>query len=150
MNMKKKINFTYPYKGTQLKFKNINVSVGKYGASTAMMGVSQVVRQFVKQVFPQVGKFWISTDSYSMGDSVTVYLNRVDRDLFNEVHESLQHLFQYGTWNGMEDCYDMKDFDAGIKAEVDGKEVLFDTKYYFTENRPKYGTPEFKEEQKLL
>lgn len=143
--MKTKINFTFQYKGKQLKFKNVTVNVGTHGSHAPMGGVSQVVRQFVKQVFPQVGKFWISTDSFSMGDSVDVYLNEVSDELFGEVRQSLKGLFQYGRFDGMTDMYDMKEGLTGVTTEVNGNVVEFDTKYFSTQNRPKWGTKEYEE-----
>jgi len=137
-----KINFTTNYKGKELKFKNVTVSKSASGYGWApMSGTSSVIRQFVKQVWPGL-KFRISSDTYSGGDSVTIYLQTpVSDEKYTEIRNVLKG-FQSGSFNGMIDLYEYKE-KSGITVTVGGVKYNFDTKYMSVENRPKWGTPEY-------
>lgn len=145
---KTKINFEWNFKGTPIEFMNITVDSYERGVYAPMMGVSQVVRQFIKTMFPEVGKFQISTDSFSMGDSVNIYLNDVDEDIYDIVSDTLREVFERGNFNGMIDLYEYHE-DYGISTEVDGNEVTFSTKYFHTQNTPKFGTKAYDEYKSL-
>lgn len=139
MSTTRKIKFTYNFKGTPIEFNNISVEEYENGVYAHMRGVSQVVRQFVKAMFPEVGKFQISSNSYSMGDSVTVYLNEPDKEVYKIVDDTLRSLFQrYKNPN-----------PSGITVELGDKSVTFDTKYFFTNSTPKYGTKAYEEWEKM-
>ena len=141
--MKKvKVSFTSTYKGQPLQFKDLTMRVYENWYSggvqraykyPTMGGVSQAIRQFMKQVFPKV-KFQIKTESYSGGNSVRVYiLSPLAPSEFQSVNEALTSTFQMGRFNGMEDIYEYN--GRGLSGEVDGEEVNFGTKYLFV-NRP--------------
>jgi hypothetical protein len=137
-----KINFTANYGEKTLKFKNVTVAKSSSGWGWApMAGTSSVIRQFVKQMWPEV-KFRISSDTFSGGDSVTVYIqNPVSEQLFGEIRDTLKN-FQSGRFDGMTDSYNYID-GRGISVTIGDTKYSFDTKYMSVENRPKYGTPEY-------
>jgi hypothetical protein len=137
-----KINFSTNYNGKVLKFKNVTVAKSSSGWGWApMAGTSSVIRQFVKQMWPEV-KFRISSDTFSGGDSVTVYIQEpVSDTLYETIRKTLRN-FQSGTFNGMIDLYEYSD-NSGISVTVGDTQYTFDTKYMHVENRPKYGTPEY-------
>jgi len=146
-----KTNFSTEINGRTFKFKNVKLDKVTYNGGVrfyAPMGtVSSVVRQYVKQRWPQLGKFNISSDSFSMGDSVTVYLNCVDEDLFKEVNRELSTIFQRGHFNGMEDIYEYSNksrMSVPISTD-DSENATIDTKWMSTQNRPKFGSSLWKE-----
>lgn len=110
----------------------------------AMGGVSSIVRQFMKQKFPGV-KFQISTDSFSGGDSVGVYLNpmNVTKEQYKEISGELQARFEYGKFNSMEDIYEYSQ-DAP-NFEFIGRKI--NTKYMQVRHYPKYGSKDYEEYQ---
>lgn len=147
-----KIDFTTLYGNQELTFKNVSIEEHRGNYYTPMKGVSSVIRQFVKQVFPEVGKFQISSKSYAGGDSISIYLAGVERDKFFEIDTALKQTFERGNFNGMIDMYEYKE-DYGIRTTYNDKVVKFSTKYTFTQNRPKYGTKareKFNEERKQV
>lgn len=94
-----------------------------------MRGVSTVVRQYIKQRFPGL-KYTISSDSYSMGDSVRVSVTDLAGYDHNEV-EKMKWVFQEGYFDGMNDIYEHS--DGGIHTQLpNGKVLTFGTKYFFT------------------
>ena len=139
---KTKINFTTNYNGKEFKFKNVTVAKSSSGYGwVPMSGTSSVIRQFVKQMWPELN-FRISSDTFSGGDSVTIYLQTpVSDEKYKEIRDILKG-FQSGTFNGMIDLYEYKE-KSGITVTVDGVKYNFDTKYMSVENRPKWGTPEY-------
>lgn len=149
-----KTNFSTEINGRTFKFKNVKLDKVTYSGGVrfyAPMGtVSSVVRQYVKQRWPQVGKFNISSDSFSMGDSVTVYLNFVDNDLFKEISRELTMLFQRGRFNGMEDIYEYSDRDSRFTLNMEDEDspTTIDTKWMSTQNRPKFDSSLWKEANK--
>jgi hypothetical protein len=137
-----KINFTTNYNGKVFTFKNVTVAKSSSGWGWApMSGTSSVIRQFVKQMWPELN-FRISSSTYSGGDSVTIYLQTpVSDEKYKEIRDVLKG-FQSGTFNGMIDSYEYKE-KSGITATVDGVSYNFDTRYMNVENRPKWGTTEY-------
>ena len=140
--MKYKINFTARYNDKILKFKNVTVGESTQGFTWApMAGISSVIRQFVKQVFPDV-KFRIRSSSFSGGDSVTIYIQEpVSEEYYKEIKQTMNN-FQSGSFNGMIDLYEYEK-NRGISVTLNGKTYDFDTKYMSVENRPMFGTPEY-------
>lgn len=152
MTEKEKINFEVEILGRKFKFKNVKMDRNEYNGSVnyfAPMGaVSSVVRQYVKQRWPQVGKFNFSSDSFSMGDSVSIYLNDVSEDLYKEISNELTMIFQRGRFNGMEDIYEYSDKETRVTVPLPAKyedEPTIDTKWMTVQNRPKFGTKLWKE-----
>ena len=146
-----KTNFSTVLNGRTFKFKNVKLDKVTYNGGIrfyAPMGtVSSVVRQYVKQRWPQVGKFNISSDSYSMGDSVTVYLNFVDKELYSEINSELSMLFQRGHFDGMTDMYEYSNKNRmSVPVSPDeSTNATIDTKWMSVNNRPKFGSSLWKE-----
>lgn len=142
--MNYKVTFSCDINGKTFNFKNINVIVSRYGAYVPMSGVSSAVRQYMKQRFPQV-KFQISSSSFSMGNSVTVYLPCVDEKLHKEINRELGAVFSAGSFNGMYDLYEYRDGTSAVHGQINGKHFEVNTKYMNVENRPKWGTKIYRE-----
>lgn len=141
---KAKINFQTNYNGKTFKFKNVTVAKSSSDSGwVPMAGTSSVIRQFIKQRWPEL-KFRISSDTFAGGDSVTVYIQKPITDkVYKEVNAELDG-FQTGNFNGMIDLYEYKE-KSGISVEVDKVKYNFDTKYMSVYNRPKYGTTEYEQ-----
>lgn len=110
-----------------------------------MGGVSKVARQYIKQKHGVCVQ--VSTESYSGGDSLTIYVNptAVTREVYDSLKSNIKSLFQYGSFDGMTDMYNYKDGFTGITDPETG--VTFDTKYCFVQYGAKYGTKLWKEIQ---
>jgi hypothetical protein len=139
MATKVKTSFTATLFGKKIQFKNITLKT--YGQVhrgqqinhyySTMLGVSQAIRQYMKQAFPDV-EFHIKTESYSLGDSVRVnLLSNVGQVKYNQIHKELESVFEKGSFNGMEDIYEYN--GGGLKVEYDGQVVTIGTKYLFVE-----------------
>jgi hypothetical protein len=108
--------------------------------SIDQVGVASICKQYVKKHFPSVACS-VSSDSYSMGDSVNVYLStpsgdNVSKEIISDV-VSFCSPFQYGRFNGMEDIYENNEseFRTDNNTLIDGG-----TKYLFVNNGAKFGT----------
>jgi len=139
----KTINFEAEYNGTLIPFKNIKVYNSSSDKQRAPMGgVSSVVKQFLKYLYPHL-KFQISSSTFSGGDDVTVYVaTKATESEFTEI-EKLVQLFRRGKWNGMEESYEYKD-RYGIEVTTNTITYLFSTKWIDVQNHPKYGSNEYK------
>lgn len=146
-----KINFEKKINDRTFKFKNVKLDRIVYEGGvryySPMGTVSSIVRQYVKQRWPQLGKFNIASDSYSMGDSVTVFLNFEDKELFDEISTELTMIFQRGNFNGMEDIYEYSDKSTRFNIEMDDSDdvTTIDTKWMSVNNKPKFGSTLWKE-----
>ena len=135
---RKKINFQWiDNDGKIYKFRNITV----YNSYVPMMGVSQVIRQYIKQKWNI--KFQIKSQSYSGGSSIIVYLNPMDisKKLMVEIENDLDDKFQCGHFNGMTDTYEYN--DVPITVSIDGRYYEFCTSFLFIEEVPKLGTKDW-------
>ena len=133
------------FESNGLKFTNISVSVNRNTGEPSyrtMRGVGQVIKQFMKKRFPNV-PYQLSTKNYSMGDSVTIYLNpfKVDEQTADQVRNTLQAQFEYGKFNSMEDIYEYSNDSALIKDPKSG--IEFSTKYLHIQYSPKFDTKEY-------
>ena len=133
------------FESNGLKFTNISVSVNRNTGEPSyrtMRGVGQVIKQFMKKRFPNV-PYQLSTKNYSMGDSVTIYLNpfKVDEQTADQVRTTLQAQFEYGKFNSMEDIYEYSNDSALIKDPKSG--IEFSTKYLHIQYSPKFDTKEY-------
>ena len=133
------------FESNGLKFTNISVSVNRNTGEPSyrtMRGVGQVIKQFMKKRFPNV-PYQLSTKNYSMGDSVTIYLNpfKVDEQTMDQVRNTLQAQFEYGKFNSMEDIYEYNNDSALIKDPKSG--IEFSTKYLHVQRSPKFDTKEY-------
>lgn len=141
---KTKVDFKWKHpNGQLLKFKNITVY--KNHDFIPMMGVSQTIRQYIKQVWKGV-PFQISTTSYSGGDSVRVHLSPVNVgiNIYEDIKTELKIIFQEGNFDGMTDTYEYRDKNETFFVNTsDGRKLHIGTKYLFVDYEPKYGTKEF-------
>jgi hypothetical protein len=64
---------------------------------------AKAIRADLKRYFPKT-KFSVTSQSYSMGDSV--YVEYTDGPTSEEVRNKIRH-YQYGHFDGMTDCYEM-------------------------------------------
>ena len=99
-----------------------------------------VCKQYVKKMYPQV-TVSVSSDSFSMGNSVSVYLsdavgNEIDNNIVSDV-QSFGSQFVYGKFNGMEDMYEhhSKEMETDSGTQIDAG-----TKFLHVQNRPKHAS----------
>lgn len=87
---------------------------------------SKQIRAMLKKDYPTL-KFRVRSSSYSMGDSVTIYLpSSLETEDYRELRNEIQaktRCHQYGHFNGMEDIYEYDNRDSSIGQ----------TKYLFIE-----------------
>jgi copper chaperone CopZ len=87
---------------------------------------AQLVRKELKTLYPNI-KFSVTSENYSMGDSVNVSYQR--ELLTEEQHQALNSLlrskYQYGHFNGMEDIYENSNRNNNIPQ----------TKFLFVDSR---------------
>jgi hypothetical protein len=121
---------------------NWNGNVEKYIYMSAK-NCASIIKQFVKQKLPHL-KVWAGSDVYSGGSSVRVYVcnqdgTEVDYDEFKLIKQ-WKHILQGGSFNGMEDIYEMRE----DKVTTDkGMALKYFPSYVFIENRPKWGSVEY-------
>ena len=99
-----------------------------------------VCKQYVKKMYPQV-TVSVSSDSFSMGNSVSVYLsdavgNEIDNNIVSDV-QSFGSQFVYGKFNGMIDMYEYSGSD--IQSDS-GTKIDAGTKFLHVQNRPKHAS----------
>jgi len=107
-----------------------------------MMGISQVIRQYIKQRWNI--PFQISTNSFSDGDSVQIYISPLsvtNKSIFEDINKELKIIFQAGNFDGSTDSYEYK--KSSFKISTNDKEYSFRTKYLFVEYKPKFGTKQY-------
>jgi len=128
-----------------VKFKNIPIF--KYGNGdtyyATASSTAKVIRQLIKQAFPTI-KARVISDTFSMGDSVTVYIQN-PQDVNDETMSQLKDIvkwFQGGSFDAMTDMYNYHS-SAGLQLEYQGKTVEFTAKYTKVIQSPMYGTPEY-------
>ena len=101
---------------------------------------ASVVKQYVKKKYPNV-VVSSSSSSFSMGNSVSIYLsdeygNGVDESIVKDVNQ-FGSQFVYGKFNGMIDMYEHN--DNNVKSD-NGTEIDSGVKYLHVQNRPKFCT----------
>ena len=101
---------------------------------------ANVMKQYVKKMYPQV-TVSVSSDSFSMGNSVSVYLsdemgNEIDNNIVSDV-QSFGSQFVYGKFNGMIDMYEYSGSD--IQSDS-GTKIDAGTKFLHVQNRPKHAS----------
>jgi hypothetical protein len=101
---------------------------------------ANVVKQFVKKKYPNV-VVSSSSSSFSMGNSVSIYLsdeygNGVDESIVKDVNQ-FGSQFVYGKFNGMIDMYEHN--DNNVQSD-NGTEIDSGVKYLHVQNRPKFCT----------
>ena len=113
--------------------KNININVA---------GTAQMVRQYIAAKYPKFygrGFSWVSSKSYSGGDSIRVYFNRIPKEDYEKISKEIKYKFQEGSFNGMDDSYT---YSKDAEKSNEGFIVDYGTKYLFVENNPPYDAPE--------
>jgi hypothetical protein len=101
---------------------------------------ASVVKQYVKKKYPNV-VVSSSSSSFSMGNSVSIYLsdeygNGVDESIVKDVNQ-FGSQFVYGKFNGMIDMYEHN--DNNVQSD-NGTEIDSGVKYLHVQNRPKFCT----------
>lgn len=104
------------------------------------VATANVVKQYVKKKYPNV-VVSSSSDSFSMGNSVSIYISdeygrEVDNDIISDV-QAFGSQFVYGKFNGMIDMYEHSGKD--VKSD-NGTDIKAGTKYLSVNNRPKFCT----------
>jgi len=99
-----------------------------------------VCKQYVKKMYPQV-TVSVSSDSFSMGNSVSIYIsdekgNEVDNNIISDV-QAFGSQFVYGKFNGMIDMYEYSGSD--IQSDS-GTKIDAGTKFLHVQNRPKHAS----------
>ena len=101
---------------------------------------ASVVKQYVKKKYPNV-VVSSSSSSFSMGNSVSIYLsdeygNGVDESIVKDVNQ-FGSQFVYGKFNGMIDMYEHN--DNNVQSD-NGTQIDSGVKYLHVQNRPKFCT----------
>jgi hypothetical protein len=99
---------------------------------------ANVMKQYVKKMYPKV-TVSVSSDSFSMGNSVSVYLsdavgNEIDKNIVSDVN-NFGRQFVYGYFDGMTDMYELVSKDGKTDS---GTQIDAGTKYLHVQNRPKF------------
>lgn len=77
---------------------------------TTAAQAAKMIRQELKKAFPSI-KFRVTSENYSMGDSVNIHWN--DGATTEQV-EAITAKYQYGSFDGMTDSYDYTNKRADI------------------------------------
>tara|TARA_R110000803_G_scaffold15396_6_gene42651 strand:- start:6773 stop:7375 length:603 start_codon:yes stop_codon:yes gene_type:complete len=103
--------------------------------------VSSIIKQYAKQQHPGV-TCMTSSDSFSMGNSCSVYLtDERGRHASDEVMSDVKSFggqFVYGSFNGMIDMYEHN--EAGDIMTPEGYEIDASLKYFHVTDRPKHAS----------
>jgi hypothetical protein len=136
---KSKVNFEWEGIDKIFNFKNITINK-EYGY-VPMMGISQVIRQYIKQKWNV--PFQIGSETYSGGSTIRIYLDpqKINDNVYNDIDVELKLLFQSGNFNGMDDSYEYG--ENKFEVIIDDKKFKFTATYIMVEHKPKYGTKEY-------
>jgi len=134
MAEKTKISFT------QDGIKYTDIPASKHSDNTYYIGLSgtaTMIRQFLNDKYKIYGrdKVWIRSDSFANGDSIDVYINKLDSVLFEKVSLSLKNKFQEGYFNSMYDSYTSTKSD---EATDEGFKIFYGSKYVKVKNAPPF------------
>jgi len=99
-----------------------------------------VCKQYVQKKYPKV-TVMVSSDSFSMGNSVSVYLsdavgNEIDNNIVKDV-QAFGNQFVYGSFNGMIDMYENHSKENQTDS---GTQIDAGTKFLHVNNRPKHAS----------
>ena len=97
-----------------------------------------VLKQYVQKKYPEV-VVSATSDSFSMGNSVTIYIsdeygNEVDNSIISDVN-NFGRQFVYGYFDGMTDMYEHVSKDNQTDS---GTQIDAGTKYLHVQNSPKF------------
>ena len=144
--MRKKI--TVNYKGYKIN----GVSAWYYKdsdyTSITVAGTAKILRELLK-IMKSKGiinckKLWVKSETYSMGDNISVFLYKPVGDTKSTV-KGLVKGFEYGNFDAMEDIYRFKTkTERPVITLENGKVVKsFGMKYGDVYGRPPYDTKEY-------
>ena len=145
--MNKKFKFQLNGMTFELPTKHIQTTdwTGKKKLENPIIRMNQtstanVMKQYVKKMYPKV-VVSVSSDSFSMGNSVSVYLsdemgNEVDKNIVENVN-NFGRQFVYGYFDGMTDMYE----HVSKENQTDsGTQIDAGTKFLSVNNRAKHGS----------
>jgi hypothetical protein len=106
------------------------------------VAAASLIKQYAKKRYPEV-TVYTSSDSYSMGNSTNIHVTDeygepVDKSIIKDI-ESFGESFVYGSFNGMEDIYEIKESGRKI-GELEGYEFERGVKYLFVTSKPKHAS----------
>jgi len=136
--MATKDKFSFSIDG--VKYTDIKGSdnIGNNKLYIGVAGTAQMIRQWMKQKYPQLplrNYYFISSSSFANGNSIDVYLNDAPDDIYSNIKGELTDKFEYGSYH-----YGSKQGGAGIKYKTDdGESISYGTKYLSVNNRQPYG-----------
>lgn len=113
----------YSYDGDSRSTFNVNVA-----------GTAQMIRQYMKQKYPNIparNYYSVQSQSYSGGDSITVYLYGAPEELFIKLNKELNDKFEEGKFDGMTDSYT---YTKSAEKSEEGRVIDYGTKYLFVNN----------------
>ena len=119
-------------------------NVGKYlYISHAEAG--SLVKQYVKKMYGKQDVIVkVSSSSFSMGNSLTVYVHdKMGKPVSQEIYQDIENfaeLWEYGKFNGMFDIYE--DYEKSGAVSDNGTTIQAGVKYVNVYNRAKFGTME--------
>ena len=136
-------NIDFSYNGMEFKKIPITSYNGGAGWYARIGAVSKVVRQYIKAKYPNA-EFQIKSESYSMGNSIKVWINphSVSKEIYRGISLDLSYHFESGSFNAMEDIYEYK-HNTPIKPQYYGNTINFDTKYMMVNYGYKYGSKQY-------
>jgi len=125
------LNATYSTKNGETKVDIFRVEAAK------------MVRQYIKGKYPKQFKSWVTSQSFSGGSALDVWLcefngSPIDDDVYQDIRDFAFGL-KSGSFNGMTDSYDYS--TDVVKSDL-GTVLNLYTKYVSVNNRAKYGTKE--------
>jgi len=104
---------------------------------------ASMIKQFIKKYYPTL-KVWSVSESFSMGNSIDVYIttkdiSKVSDEIYNKIEDFAKSL-KMGYWNSMEDMYEYNKRD---KKTDNGFQIDSYCKWISVMNKPKFGTIEW-------
>ena len=140
--------FKFSINGTEFQLPISQVREDKYNNNEKYIymnakSVASVIKQFVKQHFPQL-KVWATSDTYSGGSSVRVNVcnsdgSKVEPLIFKKIQE-WEYILKAGRFDGMYDIYEYRDDKV---CTDNGTPLKYFPSYIFIENKPSWGTVEY-------
>tara|TARA_B100000287_G_scaffold431670_1_gene489380 strand:+ start:987 stop:1451 length:465 start_codon:yes stop_codon:yes gene_type:complete len=148
MSYKGKINFLGYEISLILPKKYLKINENNGWGYLTIGGIGSIVRQVLnylkKHNVIHFDKIWIRTESYSGGDSVSVYSVGCDEGSVDWI-KSVMKKFEWGSFNAYEDLYEIKSSDKKLFANFDvgfNIKVEVGSKYNFHYPHPPYDVQE--------
>ena len=143
--MRKKI--TVNYKGYKINGVSAWYYKNSDHTSITVAGTAKILRELLK-IMKSKGiinckKLWVKSETYSMGDNISVFLYKPVGDTISTVKRIVE-AFEHGSFDGMEDIYRLKtESERPVITLENGKVVDFGMKYGHVLDRPPYDTKEY-------